>query len=737
MILSALKNGWILILGLGSLMTVRAQTISIPYDVIRGPLIVMLDESTGKPLPLSPEFTRYNVTITDGFAQAKITQVFVNRYGKVKDMVYVFPLPHDGAVHAMRMQCKDSLFIAKIMEKAQAQKQYDSVMQSGGQGALLLQNRPNIFEQHIANLKSGDSATVEIEISMPLKYVDGTFEFSMPTLVAQRYGGGTGTASGNAANAWNPPADREGPSLQFNVIVQTGFAIADLKSPTHPLAISTAAEARSQLQARGLILGGDSLHQAQAQAVLLKSQSAYPNTDFVLRFRRASRSQDFSVASNWLSPQLGGYFALSLYPDTESAQTERGAIELVLLVDISGSQDGWPLRKEKEIAQALLKRLTPKDRLSVLAFNNTVTYAFPSSIAVDASSENILQAGKFVDALTSGGGTELLNAINTTLGLAQTTEHQRYYAFLTDGFITNEGAIFDAIRNHASKPTILTFGAGNNLNRSFLETSAAVGNGFATEITETESAAGKADTAWSRIESPQLTQITLDFGTTQVSEVLTPVQNRLYRGLPYTVYGRYAKGGTSMVTLQAFRNGSPIRLQHELFLADATQADWVCSKLWAREQIARLRLDEGVSQKNKTAIINLSVEHQVLSEYTAFLAIKPEAVTDDNNLNRNLPATGLGQGHALQLPLYSWAQDGTGWVLRLNPGNALLDFRVVNLQGKSVFAWSAKGQSPATQIFRWDGRDAMGNALKSGPYLVLIRTLQGSYRLPLNANLHF
>ncbi len=707
------------------------QTISIPYDVIRGPLIVMLDESTGKPLPLSPEFTRYNVSITDGFAQAKVTQVFVNRYGKVKDMVYVFPLPHDGAVHAMRMQCKDSLFIAKIMEKALAQKQYDSVVQSGGQGALLLQNRPNIFEQHIANLKSGDSATVEIEISMPLKYVDGTFEFTMPTMVAQRYGDGAGTTT---SNAWNPPADREGQRLQFNVIVQTGFAIADLKSPTHPLVISTAAEAKSQLQARGLVLSGDSLHQAQAHAVLLKTQAAYPNTDFVLRFRRASSDQDFSLASNWHSPQLGGYFALSLYPDADTTKTTRSAIELVLLVDISGSQEGWPLRKEKEISQALLKRLAPTDRLSVLAFNNTVTYAFPSSITVDATSDNISQAGKFIDGLTSSGGTELLNAINTTLSLAQTTEHQRYYVFLTDGFITNESAIIEAIRQHPSKPTILTFGAGNNLNRAFLETSAAVGNGFATEITETESAANKADTAWSRIESPQLTQITLDFGSAAVSDVLTPVQNRLYRGLPYTVYGRYSKGGSSTVTLQAIRNGSPIRIQRDFFLADATQGDWVCAKLWARDQIGRLRLDEGTTQKNKGAIIKLSVEHQVLSEYTAFLAIKPEAVTDDNNLNKNFPATGLGQGHLLSLPLYSWAQDGAGWVLRLNPGNALLDFRVVNLQGKSLFAWSAKGKSPATQIFHWDGRDAMGNAFKRGQYLVMIRTLQGSYRLPLNAN---
>jgi len=68
--------------------------------------------------------------------------------------------------------------------------------------------------------------------------------------------------------------------------------------------------------------------------------------------------------------------------------------------------------------------------------------------------------------------------VQAALAIPKVQDLSRFFIFLTDGFITNESAIIDAIKNHQSSPTVFTFGAGNNLNRYFLDEAAKVGNGF-------------------------------------------------------------------------------------------------------------------------------------------------------------------------------------------------------------------------------------------------------------------
>ena len=101
---------------------------------------------------------------------------------------------------------------------------------TGGTGALLIQERPNIFQQRLANIAYRDSARVTIGFSMPLKYDNGTYELSIPTMIGERY-----QSSGDdfvpSGPFWNPPENRDGQSLQIKVLIQTGFEITRRPTP--------------------------------------------------------------------------------------------------------------------------------------------------------------------------------------------------------------------------------------------------------------------------------------------------------------------------------------------------------------------------------------------------------------------------------------------------------------------------------------------------------------------------
>ena len=54
--------------------------------------------------------------------------------------------------------------------------------------------------------------------------------------------------------------------------------------------------------------------------------------------------------------------------------------------------------------------------------------------------------------------------------------------------------------------------------------------------------------------------------------------------------------------------------------------------------IRKLRIEEGTTEANKSHIIELSKQYQVLSDYTAFLAISPVEATEDNRIGQHVSA---------------------------------------------------------------------------------------------------
>ncbi|GEM_PF-1081618 len=709
----------------------RAQ---IPLDSLSGPLCGMIDPDTKLQVAISPVFTRVNVVVTDAIAQAVVTQRFVNPFPSKSEVVYLFPLPEQGAVHGMKYQYHDSLYVAKIMDREKAQAKYDSIKQSGGQAALLLQERSKIFMQRIASMGPGETAYVEIRLSLPLKYADGELELAFPTRIGPRFQSGPARKASAFASAvsamtaktagtpWNPPEDRAGPEFQFNVLIESGVELGSIYSPTHPIDLGGLADMRPVLEQRKLVEPNDKPSLAFTRAAMLKTQTTYPNRDFVLRMKRAKTASDFSVAL--ASDAVGqGFFMLNLYPDPTIFTGKRSDLELVILVDISGSQSGWPLDREKEIALNLLSRLTPNDDIDVLAFSDGVTYAFGNTSPVAANPANIAKAESFVRPLQVSGGTQLLDAVKACLAVPAVSGKQRYFVFLTDGNITNEADILTAIKDHPSKPTILTFGAGNNLNRAFLEECAKVGNGFATPVVEGDAVGMLVEGAWKRIESPQLEDISINFGGLAVKEPMLPVSNRLYSGLPYRVSGKYDGEGAHTVTLTAVKQGAPVTLSRTVDFSLRDAISWAVPKLWAREKIGQLTLAQGTGTSNKTAIIKVSEDYEVLSQYTAFLASQAQAVTNGNDISGGI-ATGITEAPRTML-FFDLTMRGSLLFLDWKAPVEVEAIRIYDLHGRVLFTWRPSRGASAMGRWVWDGRDANGAALGRGRYLISVQTRSG------------
>ena len=425
-----------------------------------------------------------------------------------------------------------------------------------------------------------------------------------------------------------------------------------------------------------------------------------------------------------------GHFALNLFPDTALTAGERPDLEIVLLVDISGSQSGWPLEKEKQIAGSILDRLLPTDRLCVLAFSDYVYWCFGDQNPVPASAENVAAARAWVNARTVIGGTQLLAGIQAALSATTTTEHSRYYVFLTDGFITNEEAIYDALRDHPSKPTVFTFGAGNSLNRYFLEQTAAIGNGYATEITQLEDVVPKVDLAWEKIATAQVRNINVDFNGAGAFDLLMPFGTNLYRNSPVVVYGKYTNPGLHTVTVRGYRDGQPVEWARDITFAAGANANRMVPQVWARQKIEQLVIAEGATTANKDSIIAISIDYQVLSKYTAFLAINPMPLEGDQ---RDSVYNSYGVGIETSPAMADLTRVAAavrvavehGMLCVNSAGGAVIELvEMVDLRGRSVHTIRLDRAARVTQV-RWDGRLSDGTRLGAGRYVVRVKTDRG------------
>ena len=127
--------------------------------------------------------------------------------------------------------------------------------------------------------------------------------------------------------------------------------------------------------------------------------------------------------------------AENMQPVTEE---DMQPVDLVVVLDRSGSMHGQKLHDARTAVLHLLERLGPRDRLSVITYSNNVEILFPLLQVNDASKERLKA---LVRTIRAGGGTNLSSGLeNGIAALVQAggRDRQRKVILISDG-LANHG----------------------------------------------------------------------------------------------------------------------------------------------------------------------------------------------------------------------------------------------------------------------------------------------------------
>ena len=572
------------------------------------------------PLPL--QHTAVDASVDGHIGTVKVRQQFENPFDAKIEAVYVFPLPERAAVSEFLMVIGDRTIRGIVREKEEAQAIYREARARGYRASLLVQRRPNLFEQKVANIEPGRAIDVDITYFHTLGYRDGWYSFVFPTVVGPRYNppghadpvgalprGGRTEAPDGTAVEYLAPDERSGQDIGIRVRIDAGVNIEEIRA-SHEIA--TVRDRPGT--ARVTLAGGATI----------------PNRDFVLDFRVAGRT----IKSNLLTytdEQTGeGFFTLMLIPPLDAATVARRPMEMVFVIDCSGSMDGRPLEQAKEAVATALDRLAPTDTFQIIRFSDHASRF--GRAPVPATGENLAAARRYLSELDADGGTEMIEGIRAALDSPHSRSHFRFVSFLTDGYIGNESEILAAVHRRVGASRIFSFGVGVSVNRYLMERMAKAGRGVAAYLGFEDSAEDVMGAFFDRVSRPALTDIEIDWGGMRVSETYPAKLPDLFVGRPLVVAGKF-RGRPGEITVSGTAGDS-----HRTLTAGAHPggtAGQSIAKVWARSKIADLA-DRQIAGGDpdgalRDAIARVALRHQLASRYTSFLAVDSSRRTEGSH----------------------------------------------------------------------------------------------------------
>ena len=597
----------------------KAQQSSLSEKSESPYLLILLAETEQISVDLQSTFI--DAKIDGVIADVKVRQIYVNHSKQTLEAVYVFPGSTRAAVYGLDIWVGEKEIHAKVKEREQARKEYESAKQEGKTAGLLEQQRPNVFQMNIANILPGDKIEVLMHYTELLEHRDGLYEFVYPGVVGPRYS----TSNEQWVEQSIKQLIRSNPDFNINVTIHSGISVQQVKCSSHQVQIE-------HFNNNKHITVG-----------LANPKNEKVCRDFILQYGL----QDSFVQSGLMCYSHDSeeqFFLLMAQPPLKSNIGRILPREFIFIVDVSGSMYGFPLKISKRILEELLSSLRPADVFNIMLFEFSQTMLSDKSLP--ATKENIKKALDLIHEQTGSGGTELYSALQTAFRFNTASSFSRTFLVITDGYVTVESRAFRLVAEQRNKANMFALGIGGNVNRHLIEGLAYAGAGEAYIITNETEAKNIGSKLIDEISTPVWSHIQINWGGFDVYDVEPVSIPDLFAARPLILYGKYRGKPEGKITLK----GETASGNYEQTIS-VGNSEMVTGEalryLWARNRIKYLSdyasyFEDDVRFRYKSQtpshqqeITELGLKYNLLTKYTSFLAVDDRVRTVNEDYEAN------------------------------------------------------------------------------------------------------
>ena len=368
----------------------------------------------------------------------------------------------------------------------------------------------------------------------------------------------------------------------------------------------------------------DGLHDA---TVRMTTDKPANGEDFEVCCVAAKDEMGLRILTHRPDPEKDGFFLLLGNPSGVAGAEEKIPKDILFVLDTSGSMRGTKMEQAQAAIEYCLDNLNPGDRFNIVSFSSAVK-KFNNDL-VDWTDDSREKGKVFIDELIPSGRTNIGDALKAGVVGKTSGSRPRVMIFLTDGTPTAgervPAKILEGMTELVKSETqIFVMGVGHDVNAHLLDSIAELTSGGSEYVDPDDEIDVKVAGLFNRINNPFLRDVEIDFGKLAVHSTFPKELPALFRGNDLMVAGRYSGSGEHTVAIKGQLRGRPRTYECAVkFPGDISKEYAFLGPLWAARNIGfyleEIRL-HGEKDELVSAIVKLSHEFGILTEYTSFLA---------------------------------------------------------------------------------------------------------------------
>ncbi|HEV8360821.1 MAG TPA: VIT and VWA domain-containing protein [Candidatus Thermoplasmatota archaeon] len=553
--------------------------------------------------PPPPRGTVWLVTNTiqamveDNYAIVKVIADIANR-GPDPEFPFAVRLPADAFVSGLTITRDGQAFEAEIKPREQARQEYEDWKAQQQTGGLVERQRGTQVYAYLINVAEFTNVRAELTYERYLAADQGDYHLDLEAPVSG-FGQDQGAtfdvtiahADGVLAAWSNPPSQdqgwRDGPVVDgaFPPLPDGAKHLFDQVGPRGPEDPATPFNVTYQLR--------PTRDEGSLVALIQDGQGSFAH-----RFRAPADARELPL-------------------------------DLVLVLDTSGSMTGLKIQQMQDAAVQVIGMLGPEDRLHLVLFSSDATSRW--SGLRNATAELCTQAAQDVRAAFAAGGTNIEAGIargfDAFEGIDWRHEDGRLplLVFLTDGQ-PSTGLRDRAELREAAKDAndhgvnVFTLAFGSDADWSLVAGLAADGQGTALRVPEGEGAEVDLQRFMAALTTPVLKDVVIEYTDgVQAYRRTAPI---LFAGSELLVIGTFDPALDAIEgVVRAMAPDGPRSYAFRVDVADAAEGSFL-PRLVASEEIRHFqeRIDaEGARQDWADAIVELALRHGFVTDYTSLV----------------------------------------------------------------------------------------------------------------------
>lgn len=549
------------------------------------------------PFPLEVVYHRVKVGIQDQVAVTYIDQEFYNPTHRRLEGYYIFPIPRGAVMKKFSMFIDGKETQAELLDAKKARKIYEDIVRRHRDPALLEYMGEGLFKARIFPIEPRGKKRVKISYREVLEMDNRTVQYLYP-LNTEKFSA-------------KPLKD-----VGIQVTVDTSEDIKNIYCPTHEVEV---------------------VRKGSRKAVIgYEAKEIKPDRDFKLYFSIDKNALGVSLLS-YKKAGEDGFFFLSLSPGFSKGNQEIAAKDITFVLDTSGSMAGEKMRQARKALLFCIENLNNQDRFEIIRFSTEAEALFQKFAPVGEG--NLGKAREYIKGLKPIGGTNIDEALGMALKMEKRKGRPYMVVFLTDGKPTigetDEAKLLARIKeNNASGLRVFTFGIGHDINTHLLDKITEYTRAYRTYIAPEEDIEVKVSSFYSKVQSPVMTDLKLDYGSgIRISKTYPMHLPDLFKGSSIMLFGRYKGNGDSKIELTGLINNREKSFRFDVAEGFKSHSDSDSEKhdfipaLWASRRVGYL-LDQirlhGKSKELVDEVVSLAREYGIVTPYTSYLIVEDE-----------------------------------------------------------------------------------------------------------------